>query len=374
MRIKGHVDLCDATRVVGWVFCPEAPETKFSLSIIAGGETIGTTHAGHHRADLERAGMGDGYHAFIFDMPPLLSDEQLRDIRVQVLGSDVLLLPGPADAQTGGAFRTRFGGLWIDRTDWIDVLGDKHRRGMITDATAEQITRLVRDGFTVLRGAVPQILLDELAAQTEADLPENGGILADPYRTSTAARRIAMPPASRDLIRVLLDAPPLLFAQTLTQSAPGARMRKDSVLTPIPGNFLTQLATWAALEPIAPGCGELAMLVGSHHAPQYLFGGRHRMLAGHEDEAPQFEYHIAQTAADFGYRRFTFTANPGDMLIRHADLAYADTPVVRSGSSRRALISHITRASLQPMYRGESQHAVLETEDCSYVSQRGDVV
>jgi Hint domain len=68
--LRGFVDVVGPRRIAGWAQDPERPTTAVCLDVFAGGRLIGRTLANRYRADLERAGIGDGRHSFEFTPPP----------------------------------------------------------------------------------------------------------------------------------------------------------------------------------------------------------------------------------------------------------------------------------------------------------------
>jgi len=48
----------------GWVHAPDWPGATPLIEARADGQTVATTAADRHRADLREAGIGDGHHAF----------------------------------------------------------------------------------------------------------------------------------------------------------------------------------------------------------------------------------------------------------------------------------------------------------------------
>ena len=65
-RLRGHVDLIGARSIEGWAQNPDHPEAPVCLDIHADGRLIGRTLANRYRADLKKAGLGSGRHAFVF--------------------------------------------------------------------------------------------------------------------------------------------------------------------------------------------------------------------------------------------------------------------------------------------------------------------
>jgi len=154
MRIIGHVDSCNASFIEGWITSPDANEPKISLEFVFDEEVIGRCVADLFRQDLKDAGFGDGHCAFHFPTPPLIPKSDISRIIVRLENSSVLLPIDSAKPAQSAATRTetisRFGGLWIDRYDWVDRLAMKHRKGEISDELSVAIFRFVRDGYVVL--------------------------------------------------------------------------------------------------------------------------------------------------------------------------------------------------------------------------------
>ena len=180
MRFNGFVDRREPLGVDGWIYDTSAPLSRVRVEILLGEAKLGECVADQPRADLVAAGISDGHVAFVFVPPPFLPHASLAALRVRVVGEDFVLdgpappAPPPAppvraDAvpSVNGDGTSRFGGLWIDRADWLDRLAFKHRHGELDEATTIQIFRFVRDGYLVIPGAVPQAELDALNADIE---------------------------------------------------------------------------------------------------------------------------------------------------------------------------------------------------------------
>lgn len=67
-EIVGRIDIADARRVSGWAWDQARPEHRLEVQIWHGDELLGTTVAERERADLKRNGIGDGCHAFKFQL------------------------------------------------------------------------------------------------------------------------------------------------------------------------------------------------------------------------------------------------------------------------------------------------------------------
>ncbi len=68
--LRGFVDVVNVRCVAGWALDPERPMAAVCLDVFAGGLLIGRALANRYRADLDRAGIGNGRHSFEFMPPP----------------------------------------------------------------------------------------------------------------------------------------------------------------------------------------------------------------------------------------------------------------------------------------------------------------
>lgn len=67
LRVQGCLDEVVADRARGWVFSPDAPETRLEVEILCGERVVARGVADLARDDLAGAGFGDGRHGF--DLP-----------------------------------------------------------------------------------------------------------------------------------------------------------------------------------------------------------------------------------------------------------------------------------------------------------------
>lgn len=418
MSIIGHIDRCDRERLEGWVFSPAEPERRFTMQIYIGDLLLGETAADRLRPDLAAAGYGSGHCAFTYQMPHFLPKGALNKIRLRVNEFVAWILPDsntsrgpepepeeeePAAVQVPAPpqqFVSRFGGLWIDRIDWIDRLAAKHRKGEINDDMSVAIFRFVRDGHIVLRNAVPPPIVNALneAIDRAWSNPPSGLMietfepdgemriiapdvalrqgrtkLMDFYAFSNAARRAVTAPAVIAFLNAIFEETPKVFQSLTLWNGNAQPMHKDAAYVQIEPNPLAMAAAWLALEDVRPGTGEPEFLTGSHRAPDFLFGGMSKWLAGFGAEHERFLQSLNDDAEKYGHVRGSFLAKKGDVLIWHADLAQSDAQVTRAGTTRRSMVTYFTPSSQQPVYRRHNKHAELVSPTCVFVSSFADV-
>lgn len=398
MRVEGHIDLAIPGSIEGWIADREHPKVRLELEVVHRDAILGGCLADIYREDLQKAGIGDGCYGFKFALPNVLAQSELDHIGVRLAGSTLYL------RSTGNSTRTaptvsRFGGFWIDRSDWLDRLARKHRDGELSDELSHAIFSFVRDGYYIIKGAVPEETVDALNAEIEqfwrepppgllietfepdkvhkyipADIKYRSGItkLLDLYAFSSLARQAVAAPRVMEFLSAVFEDKPKAFQGLYFHKGSQQRIHKDSAYVKVDTNPMHLVATWLALQDVAPGTGELIYYVGSHRAPDYLFGGANKWMESHPEEHPRFLDSLDEDAAQYKHVKGSFLAKKGDVLIWHGDLAHGGAPIGDPNSTRKSLVTHLTAASDDPFYRRDSQHRTLATDRCVFVSNYAD--
>ena len=404
MPIKGSLDRCDHELIEGWVMLTDSPEKKLSLEALLGDQVIGRFLADQFRADLRDAGLGDGECAFRFEMPVFVSQSEISALAVRLEGAPIYLKsPTTEDGSTSPVARetvSRFGGLWIDRHDWLDRLASKHRNGTISDTLSQRIFRFVRDGYLVIEKAVPAKTVDRTNRDIERlwQTPPEGLLietfepegqmryiapdiryregrtkLLDAYAFSEAAREAIAAPEVVEFLSAIFDDTPKAFQGLHFWNGSQQAMHKDTAYVKVDTAPMHLAATWLALEDVEPGIGELEYYVGSHRAPDFLFGGNSKWMEAHTEEHERFLQSLHDDATRYGHPRQSFLAKAGDVLIWHADLAHGGAAITKPGRSRRSLVTHFTSRGDDPFYRRNSQYRPATFNDCVFVSSYCDI-
>ncbi len=404
MNLQGQIDRCDAEFVEGWLLNPDQPDHRIVLQVMSGDTLIGECRADNFRKDLRDARFGDGSCAFQFKFPTRLAHGAVPGVRLRIVGTPAFLLAASPDGATRPqpAAVSAFGHLWFDRGDFVDEIGARHRRGVLDEEQCAQLFRFVRDGFLIIPNAVPPraitALNDEIDriwahppeglmmetfepndamryARPELRLRDGRTKLLDPYACSEVVRRATAAGPVTKFLSAVFGAQPKAFQQAAFWRGSQQPMHKDSAYVKVASNPLAMAATWLALEDIVPGAGELEYFVGSHRAPDFLFGGTSKWMHEHTGDHDRFLASIMQDAETFGHRRGSFLARAGDVLIYHADLANAVAGVTRTNATRRSLLTHFTSADDQPGYRAAgSALAEMQAQNCIFVSEFAPVV
>ena len=62
--LQGYIDEASSTRITGWVWNPQLPESPIALELVDGNTRLARVMADSYRSDLQQAVIGDGRHAF----------------------------------------------------------------------------------------------------------------------------------------------------------------------------------------------------------------------------------------------------------------------------------------------------------------------
>jgi len=400
MRVEGHIDVVSSGSVEGWIADRDNPSARLEVEVVLRDAPLGRCVADVFRQDLKNAGIGDGHHGFKFTLPSVLPRSEVDHVDVRLAGSTLYLRGHAGSARDAAATVSRFGGFWIDRADWLDRLARKHREGEISDELSHAIFSFVRDGYYVIKGAVPEQTIDALNEQIEqfwrapppgllietfepdrvqkyipADIRYRSGTtkLLDVYAFSSLAREAIASPKVVEFLTAVFEDKPKAFQGLYFHKGSEQRIHKDSAYVKVDTNPMHLVATWLALEDIKPGTGELIYYIGSHHAPEYLFGGANKWMESHSDEHPRFLDSLDEDAAQYKHTKGAFLAKKGDVLIWHGDLAHGGAPIADPNSTRKSLVTHITAAADEPFYVRDSRHKPLATDRCVFMSSYADV-
>lgn len=92
---QGNHEVAGCRDIKGWAWDRGRPDAPVNVDIFDGGNRIATVAADGFRQDLLSAGIGNGYHAFSFDLPSNLRDgrQHLISVRFSATGGDLWNTP-----------------------------------------------------------------------------------------------------------------------------------------------------------------------------------------------------------------------------------------------------------------------------------------
>jgi len=166
---------------------------------------------------------------------------------------------------------------------------------------------------------------------------------AAPYKISDlhfhepAVQALSADPRLLGVIEDLLSAPPVVMHSILLEYGSQQSAHFDTFYMPSPTPNL-MAAAWIALDPVTQDNGPLFYYPGSHLIPPYRFsdGGTKAIEAEYAGAAA----HIARVTGAHGLRRQEFLAQPGDVLIWHAQLLHGGGAIADPRQTRLSLVTH----------------------------------
>ncbi|NJL71713.1 MAG: glycosyltransferase [Candidatus Competibacteraceae bacterium] len=93
--VEGRLERADHRGISGWAWDRSSPNEPISVEILVESEVLDVCLAATYRQDLEKAGKGNGAHAFRLPTPPYLCDGNPHKINVRVTGTEHFLNKEP---------------------------------------------------------------------------------------------------------------------------------------------------------------------------------------------------------------------------------------------------------------------------------------
>jgi hypothetical protein len=289
-------------------------------------------------------------------------------------------------------FHSRFGGLWIDRSDWRQEMTRRH----LDDEQRALLEKFVLDGYVILEGAASSALVDafetrmsvafrqgnpDLLYQSHVD-PQSHPMITgvDGLLTRVVDAFVPLPealdlfaaPRLLSFLQCIFEDDPLLFQSLSFNQGSQQPLHQDTAYVVVE-KPLQLAACWIALEDVVEGSGELIYAPGTHRLPDWPFGGDKKhwnpQLDGMETHG-QWSFHLDQQARN-GRGVERFIARKGDILIWHADLAHGGSPIANPALTRKSLVGHFCPQSVSPYYfsMAPSHATVRHHGSLAYASQ-----
>lgn len=239
---------------------------------------------------------------------------------------------------------------WLDRPEALERLrAHPHFSDFSTEIQVE-LERFVTDGYMILKGFFPQedinranAEIDQLLGGKEVGYHYTGRKIMQSFRKSPVIdQQFFRRKELLDLLSFLMGKTVIPFQTINFVEGSEQRAHSDSIhMTTEPQGYL--IACWTALEPITEENGPLFYYPGSHRLPyltcaDYAAGNTAWTIGAHSNQ--RYEDAVEELIAEHGLQPKTFLAEPGDMLIWHANLLHGGSAIQRSGATRRSLVAH----------------------------------
>ena len=161
--------------------------------------------------------------------------------------------------------------------------------------------------------------------------------LNDLYLESKQIRDLVLDVELCSVLEKLLNGPPMVCNTLNFEFGSEQADHIDTFYMP-PRKTNRMLATWIALDSVAADNGPVRYFPGSHKIPPYLFS--HGKTNAIQAEMPTFRSYIQNELEKRNIEPTTLSAEPGDVLIWHAQLLHGGLPIVERQKPRKSLVTH----------------------------------
>lgn len=260
---------------------------------------------------------------------------------------------------------------WLDAPDGAVKLAGDPRLQRFDTATREALLRWPEKGYVILRGlftpeevAAINAEVDRLIQEKVVDFNFTGRKIMFAFHHSDLLRKYVHDRRILDVMDLLLDKKMRVFQSINFLTGSEQAAHSDSIhMTTYPLGYMT--AAWIALEEMTPDNGPLIYHPGSHKLPYLLNGsydhGGNRFVIG-EDAYAHYEEAVERSIRDGQFERHEFIAQPGDVLIWHANLLHGGKKMNIPGASRKSMVIHCFADDVL-CYHELTQRAALMEED-----------
>ena len=284
-------------------------------------------------------------------------------------------MTGSTPAGSEVHYFSRFGGLWVDRSDAADLIERRSSSGSLSADDARLLTLWMKNGYVVLENAISPRLADQLLADTDrlwsdarmkaedgpgnhvppsAEVRKKRGRLRDIYFYSEVARQAIFADKIARFLRVIFERDILAFQSLSFDIGTEQGVHQDPAYVVV-SSPLEMAASWIALEDIRDDSGPLTYYEGSHRLPEFIFGGKYKHWSLERDGTEvhgRYSRYLHEKAKEMGLPLRRLCARKGDAIIWHADLAHGGSLIESSDSqtTRRSLATHYCPADVSPAY------------------------
>ncbi len=260
---------------------------------------------------------------------------------------------------------------WLDGPDASARLKSSPGLARFDAATREAIMRWPEDGYIVLRGlfkadevAEMNSEVDRLIREGVVDFNFTGRKIMFAFHHSELLRQRVHDRRILDVMDFLLGRKVRVFQSINFLTGSEQHAHSDSIhMTTYPLGYM--IAAWIALERITTDNGCLIYHPGSHRLPYLLNDsydhGGNRFVIG-DDAYARYEAAIDEEIRKGGFPAKEFHAEPGDVLIWHANLLHGGKKMSRPNASRKSMVIHCFAEDVL-CYHELTQRAALMEED-----------
>ncbi|MEZ4848101.1 MAG: phytanoyl-CoA dioxygenase family protein [Bacteroidia bacterium] len=237
---------------------------------------------------------------------------------------------------------------WLDQPEAKELLNLNEDYQQLSPEMQQKVIQWIDQGYMILEGFFNEAQVteinqevDELIARKAVGFHPSGRIMFA-YRQSQLMQEVVNNKEIIQLLSFLLGKRVHPFQSINFIKGSEQKPHSDSIhMTTYPLGYLA--AIWIALESISEENGGLIYYPGSHKLPYILnadfdHGGNSWRLGNNANQ--KYEEKIQAVIDQHGLKPKVFRANPGDLLIWHANLIHGGLPIQKEGSTRKSMVVH----------------------------------
>ncbi len=238
---------------------------------------------------------------------------------------------------------------WLDTPEGVAALPADPRLGQFDAATQAEVLKWPEKGYLILRGlfnadevAAMNGEVDRLVRDKVVDFNFTGRKIMFAFHHSELLRKYVHDRRILDVMDFLLGKRMRVFQSINFLTGSEQAAHSDSIhMTTHPLGYMT--AAWIALEQMTPDNGPLIYYPGSQKLPYLLNGsydhGGNRFTIG-DDAYARYEEAVQHAVDNGHYERVELLAQPGDVLIWHANLLHGGKKMNTPNASRKSMVIH----------------------------------
>lgn len=238
---------------------------------------------------------------------------------------------------------------WLDRADAMESLNRSEELKSFPKEVQDQIKAWPEKGYIVLRSLFSadeitaiQNEIDDLVASGKVNYNFTGRKIMFAFKHSALLRSIIKDRRILDILDFVLGREMVPFQSINFTKGSEQAAHSDSIhMTTFPLGYLS--AAWIALEPMDSDNGPVYYYPGSHRLPYTLNAdfdhGGGTFTIGDEAYA-EYEKEIARQIKEHRLEAQEFHAQPGDVLIWHANLIHGGKKMIDPDRTRNSMVIH----------------------------------
>jgi hypothetical protein len=234
---------------------------------------------------------------------------------------------------------------WIESPFFSQILETKQ-----LSAEQKERARFYHDnGYLNLSNLIPPELIDAVKQELESKgfnkdfeikTMRDETRIQDFWQYSEPTRQLASYPAILDILELFYGREAIPFQTLNFSTGSQQRAHSDSIhFSSIPSRYMC--GVWIALEDVTSENGPLFYYPGSHKMPEYDFSQiRESANPTSYENYQEYEDFIEALMQVSHYKKETFLAKKGDVLIWSSNIIHGGMPVLKAGSSRWSQVTH----------------------------------